>query len=60
MQKIVEFRKRRFWSSRIDVKQLNERIEHYNQDGWSVVNVTPIFTLFGVVNGYALLIQNNT
>ena len=59
MQKVVEFRKRNFWSSRIDVKQLNEKIQQLNQDGWSVILVTPIFTIFGVVNGYTLLIQQD-
>ena len=59
MQKVVEFRKRNFWSSRIDVKQLNEKIQQLNQDGWSVIHVTPIFTIFGVVNGYTLLIQQD-
>lgn len=57
MQKIVEFKKRNFWSSRIDMTLLNEKIEQYNKDGWMVINITPIFTLFGVVSGYTLLIQ---
>ena len=59
MQKVVEFRKRNFWSSRIDVKRLNEKIQQLNQDGWSVIHVAPIFTIFGVVCGYTLLIQQD-
>jgi len=59
MQRVVEFRKRNFWSSRIDINQLNQKIQQLNKDGWSVVHVSPIFTIFGVVSGYTLLIEQD-
>ncbi len=35
MQRIVEFKKRHFWTSNIDMESLNQKMEQLNQDGWS-------------------------
>ena len=57
MQKIVEFKKRGFFSHAIDA--LNERIYQLNQDGWRVISVTTATGFQGQITAYALLIENN-
>ncbi|WP_250460227.1 DUF4177 domain-containing protein [Microbulbifer litoralis] len=39
MQKIVEFRKRSFWGSQVDLAALNEKIAGLNRDGWRIRQV---------------------
>lgn len=57
MQKLIEFRAKNFWSSKIDTAQLNKRIAEYNQEGWTVTQVSPLTTFSGFVSGYALLLE---
>ncbi len=59
MQKIVEFKKRGFFSHGIDVDALNTRIYQLNQQGWRVINVTTATGFQGQITAYALLIENN-
>ena len=59
MQRIVEFKARNFWSSKVDISELNEKIQQYNSEGWRVLQATPISTFAGVVAGYSLLLEKN-
>lgn len=57
LQKIIEFKKKNFWSSQVDTKALNEKIAGLNQDGWIVKSVTPNASLMGNVFSYTLLVE---
>ena len=57
MQKIVEFKKKTFWASRLDMNALNEKISSLNKDGWVVKSVVPNSALFGGVISYTLLLE---
>ena len=41
MQRIVEFKKRHFWTINIDMESLNQKVEQLNQDGWLVKHIIP-------------------
>ncbi|QSX32226.1 DUF4177 domain-containing protein [Shewanella avicenniae] len=58
MQRVVEFKRRNFWSGRIHVAALNEQIAQYNAEGWRVVSVEPVPIPFGTVGSYLLLLEN--
>ena len=57
MQKIIEFKKRNFWSSQVDINQLNDKIYQLNQDGWRVLTVTANNSYFSGVFSYTLLLE---
>lgn len=57
MQKVIEFKKRNFWSSSIDNNALNEKIYALNKDGWVVKSITPNSALMGTVMSYTILIE---
>ena len=58
-QKIVEFGQRKFWTSSIDFKQLNEEIARYNFEGWRVALLVPNTAgLWGVVS-YTILLEKD-
>ena len=59
MQQVIEYRKLSFWSSRVDMNALNEKIAQLNQDGWHVKSVTPHAGLFGSAAAYTLLIEKD-
>lgn len=56
-QKVIEFRKRSFWSSQIDLAALNEKIQSLNDEGWLVRSITTSSSLIGGVSAYTLLIE---
>ncbi|MDN3378603.1 MULTISPECIES: hypothetical protein [unclassified Pseudoalteromonas] len=58
MQKVIEFKKTRFFGG-INIDALNEKIYQLNQDGWNLINISPVTGFFGQVYGYVLLIENN-
>lgn len=57
MQKVIEFKKKNFWSSAVDTNALNEKIARLNQDGWMVKSITPNASLMGNVISYTLFIE---
>lgn len=57
LQRVIEFRKRNFWSSQIDVDTLNEKIAELNKDGWTVKSITLSNAFFGAVISYTLLVE---
>lgn len=57
MQKIIEFQKKTFWTSRIDMNALNEQISSLNKEGWVIKSVVPNSALFGGVTSYTLLLE---
>jgi hypothetical protein len=56
MQQIIEFKKRSFWTSELNLTELNSIIESLNRDGWKVTSVIPIVSIFGV-HSYTLLLE---
>ncbi|MBE8168522.1 MAG: hypothetical protein HAW66_09180 [Shewanella sp.] len=58
MQKIIEYRKRNFWSSQLDLESLNKQIFELNKDGWFVKAITPNTAFIGVVTSYTLLLES--
>ena len=59
MQQVIQYRKVSFWSSRLDMNALNEKIAQLNQDGWHVTSVIPHVSLFGFLPAYTLLIEKD-
>lgn len=59
MQQVIQYRKLSFWSSRLDLNALNEKIAQLNQDGWHVKSVIPHVGLLGVLSAYTLLIEKD-
>ena len=57
MQKIIEFKHKKFWSSQVDIRSLNNKISELNKDGWKIKSMTSNTTLFGVIISYSLLIE---
>lgn len=59
MQQVVEFRKKHFWSGRLNMDALNQQIEQYRAKGWRVVTIRPLVSTFGVGGAYLLLLEND-
>ncbi len=57
MQRVFEYRNRSFWSSRIDLTKLNDKLVELNRDGWTVKSVTPNSTLVGIVLSYTIFME---
>ena len=57
LQKIIEFKKKNFWSSEVDVDALNQMVLELNKGGWVVKTIIPNTTFFGQINSYSLLIE---
>jgi hypothetical protein len=57
LQRVIEFKKLSFWTSRPDLAQLNEQILQLNKDGWRVVTIAPNCTMLGLVTSYTLLLE---
>ena len=57
MQRIIEFKKKTFWSSQIDINALNDQISALNKDGWFIKEMIPNSSLFGGLYSYTLLIE---
>ncbi|KGK01645.1 hypothetical protein [Thalassotalea sp. ND16A] len=57
MQRIIEFKKKTFWSSQIDINALNNKIAALNKDGWFVKSIIPNLSLFGGIYSYTVLIE---
>lgn len=57
LQRVIEFKKKSFWSSQIDINALNEKISTLNKDGWVIKSITPNATFIGIVTSYTLLIE---
>ncbi|WP_237059122.1 hypothetical protein [Microbulbifer sediminum] len=59
MQKILEFRRRSFWSSQVDIDALNEKVLELNRDSWRVTQVCPNRSFGGLVMSYTLLLERD-
>lgn len=58
MQRVIEFKKKNFWSSKMDINVLNEKISALNNDGWVIKSITPNSTFIGIVTSYTLLVES--
>ena len=58
MQRIVEFKKRHFWTINIDMESLNQKVEQRNQDGWLVKHIIPNTPFTGTVASYSILLED--
>ncbi|MBO1254995.1 DUF4177 domain-containing protein [Alteromonas sp. 5E99-2] len=57
MQKVIEFKKKGFWSNQVDISSLNNKIDELTKDGWIIKSLTPNTSLFGAVTSYTILIE---
>ena len=57
MQKVIEFKKKGFWSSQVDLNSLNNKISELTKEGWVIKSLTPNTSLFGLVTSYTILIE---
>ena len=57
LQKIIEFKSKNFWSSKVDINSLNTKISALNKDGWVIKSIIPNTTIFGAVISYTLMIE---
>jgi len=60
MKRVIEFKKRNFWSSKLDVDALNERLNELSKDGWQLISIQPVSTFLGVITAYILVIELDT
>ena len=58
MQKVVEFKKKRFFGG-IDIEALNQRVFELGQAGWQVKTITTATGVYGQITSVLLLIENN-
>jgi len=58
MQRVILFKKRNFWSSQVDIQELNDKIAALNSEGWKVASIIPSATFAGVVSSYTIVIEN--
>ena len=59
MQKVVEFKTRNFWSSQLNLDILNEEVTKYNNQGWRVIQVTPVSSFSARVRSVLLLLEKS-
>ncbi|MFZ8200197.1 DUF4177 domain-containing protein [Alteromonas portus] len=59
MQKVVEFKTRNFWSSQLNLDTLNEEVTKYNNQGWRVIQVTPVSSFSTHVRSVLLLLEKS-
>ncbi|GEA05175.1 hypothetical protein KUL17_40720 [Alteromonas sp. KUL17] len=59
MQKVVEFKTRNFWSSQLNLDTLNEEITKYNNQGWRVIQITPVSSFSAHVRSVLLLLEKS-
>ncbi len=59
MQKVIEFGRRKFWSSSIDVEKLNETLAQCNAEGWQVNKLSPNTSAFGGLCSYTILLEKS-
>ncbi|CAB9494218.1 DUF4177 domain-containing protein [Alteromonas macleodii] len=59
MQKVVEFKTRNFWSSQLNLDTLNEEVTKYNNQGWRVIQVTPVSSFSAHVRSVLLLLERS-
>lgn len=59
MQKVVEFKTRNFWSSQLNLDTLNEEVTKYNNQGWRVIQVTPVSSFSARVRSVLLLLEKS-
>ena len=57
MQKIIEFKKKSFWSSKVNISELNDKITALNSEGWMVKSITPTANFLGITLSYTLLVE---
>lgn len=57
MQKVIEFKKKGFWSSQVDLNSLNNKISELTKEGWVIKSLTPNTSLFGLVTSYTMFIE---
>ncbi|OLF74213.1 uncharacterized protein DUF4177 [Alteromonas sp. I10] len=59
MQKVVEFKTRNFWSSQLNLDTLNEEVTKYNNQGWRVIQITPVSSFSAHVRSVLLLLEKS-
>jgi len=57
LQRIIEFKKKTFWASSLDINALNDQVSSLNKDGWIVKEIISNTYFFGGVYSYTLLLD---
>jgi hypothetical protein len=57
LQRIIEFKKKSFWASQLDISALNEKVAVLNKDGWIVKKIIPNTYFLGGIHSYTLLVE---
>ena len=58
MQKVDIFKEKGFLEARPNRRRLNEYIKEQNQNGWKLVSIAPVTSLFGRVHSYVVLLES--
>lgn len=58
LQNIFVFEGRKFWSNKLDIEKLNEKILELNASGWVVKSVSPSFSILGMNRSYTILMES--
>ncbi len=56
-QRILEFKKKNFWTSQIDTSAMNEKLAELNQQGWQAKSVAANRSFAGVTMSYTVLLE---
>ena len=59
MQKIIQFTKRNFWSSQIDVRAMNQKLMELTKRGCRVESLIPTSNIFGNITCYTVLLDTS-
>jgi hypothetical protein len=57
LQKVIEFKKKGFWSNQVDLNSLNNKISELTKEGWVIKSLTPNTSFFGLVTSYTMFIE---
>ena len=59
MRFVVEFKKRKLWGfGEVDIEQLNKELAKIQQDGISILAVTPVFSFLRAIHSYSIVLED--
>ena len=58
MQKVEIFKEKGILEATPNSRRLNEYVREQNQNGWKIVSIAPVTSLFARVHSYILLLES--